>query len=221
MKKRIVVAEQHGIMRDGLCALLNSELGLEVIGTASGLAEAVRVAERLQPDLLLVEMAMPMADAEGALAGLRLSAPGMRVLVLTFHGDQKHVDAALQAGANGYLLKNDSRMDMLAAVHAVLNGKTFLSPAICEGVVSAYLTRSHAARPERTTTAVGTEVLSQRERQVVKLIAEGYRTREIATRLALSHKTVEKHRSNLMRKLKLRSAAAVTAYAIANGFLQP
>ena len=103
----------------------------------------------------------------------------------------------------------------------VLNGKSFLSPAICDRVVNGYLGGGQAARPAGTTSSVGSDVLSQREREVIKLIAEGYRTREIATYLSLSHKTVEKHRSNLMRKLSLRSAAAVTAYAIANGFVRP
>jgi DNA-binding NarL/FixJ family response regulator len=110
----------------------------------------------------------------------------------------------------------------------VLNGKSFLSPAICERVVNGYLGggvgipgSSASTRPAGTQSSVGAEILSQREREVIKLIAEGYRTREIATFLSLSHKTVEKHRSNLMRKLNLRSAAAVTAYAIANGFVRP
>ena len=113
---------------------------------------------------------------------------------------------------------------MLTAVRAVINGKSFLSPAICDRVVNGYLGSSGggaSARPVGTQSSVGSEVLSQREREVIKLIAEGYRTREIATFLSLSHKTVEKHRSNLMRKLNLRSAAAVTAYAIANGFVRP
>ena len=112
---------------------------------------------------------------------------------------------------------------MLTAVRAVLNGKGFLSPAICRRVVDGYLGAVGSGRPRLagTQSAIGSEVLSQREREVIKLIAEGYRTREIAGVLSLSHKTVEKHRSNLMRKLSLRSAAAVTAYAIANGFVRP
>ena len=142
--------------------------------------------------------------------------------MLTFHTDDQHVHAALSAGAEGYLLKDDSRLEMLTGVRAVLNGKSFLSPAICERVVNGYLGGSSGSmRPTGTQSSIGAEVLSPREREVIKLIAEGYRTREIATFLSLSHKTIEKHRSNLMRKLSLRSAAAVTAYAIANGFVRP
>ena len=146
------------------------------------------------------------------------------MLVLTFHTDDQHIHAALSAGADGYVLKDDSRLEMLTAVRAVLNGKSFLSPAICDRVVNGYLgggSGSASVRPTGTQSSIGADVLSAREREVIKLIAEGYRTREIATFLSLSHKTVEKHRSNLMRKLSLRSAAAVTAYAIANGFVRP
>jgi two-component system, NarL family, response regulator NreC len=220
-KKSIVIADDHGIMRDGLCALINSEPDLRVIGTATNGREAIRAAEVLKPDLVMMDMSMPLTNGPEAITHIKRRTPEMRVLVLTFHTDDQHIHAALRAGADGYVLKDDSRLEMLTAVRAVLNGKSFLSPAICDRVVNGYLGGGQAARPAGTTSSVGSDVLSQREREVIKLIAEGYRTREIATYLSLSHKTVEKHRSNLMRKLSLRSAAAVTAYAIANGFVRP
>jgi DNA-binding NarL/FixJ family response regulator len=224
-KKTIVVADDHGIMRDGLCALINGEPDLKVIGTATNGREAIRAAEVLKPDLVMMDMSMPLTNGPEAIAHIKRRNPEQRILVLTFHTDDQHVHAALSAGADGYLLKDDSRLEMLTGVRAVLNGKSFLSPAICERVVNGYLGggigSSGSMRPAGTQSAIGAEVLSQREREVIKLIAEGYRTREIATFLSLSHKTVEKHRSNLMRKLSLRSAAAVTAYAIANGFVRP
>lgn len=170
---------------------------------------------------------MPLTNGPEAIAHIKRRNPEQRILVLTFHTDDQHVHAALSAGAEGYLLKDDSRLEMLTGVRAVLNGKSFLSPAICERVVNGYLGggsgsgSSGSIRLAGTQSSIGAEVLSPREREVIKLIAEGYRTREIATFLSLSHKTVEKHRSNLMRKLGLRSAAAVTAYAIANGFVRP
>ena len=227
-KKTIVVADDHGIMRDGLCALINGEPDLKVIGTATNGREAIRAAEALKPDLMMMDMSMPLTNGPEAIAHIKRRNPEQRILVLTFHTDDQHVHAALSAGADGYLLKDDSRLEMLTGVRAVLNGKSFLSPAICERVVNGYLGggigsngSSGRIRPAGTQSSIGAEVLSQREREVIKLIAEGYRTREIATFLSLSHKTVEKHRSNLMRKLNLRSAAAVTAYAIANGFVRP
>lgn len=223
-KKTIVVADDHGIMRDGLCALINGEPDLKVIGTATNGREAIRAAEVLKPDLVMMDMSMPLTNGPEAIAHIKRRTPEQRILVLTFHTDDQHIHAALSAGADGYVLKDDSRLEMLTGVRAVLNGKSFLSPAICERVVNGYLGGGHGggiSRPAGTQSSVGSEVLSQREREVIKLIAEGYRTREIATFLSLSHKTVEKHRSNLMRKLNLRSAAAVTAYAIANGFVRP
>ena len=221
-KKTIVVADDHGIMRDGLCALINGEPDLKVIGTATNGREAIRAAEALKPDLMMMDMSMPLTNGPEAIAHIKRRNPEQRILVLTFHTDDQHVHAALSAGAEGYLLKDDSRLEMLTGVRAVLNGKSFLSPAICERVVNGYLGGSSGSmRPTGTQSSIGAEVLSPREREVIKLIAEGYRTREIATFLSLSHKTIEKHRSNLMRKLNLRSAAAVTAYAIANGFVRP
>ncbi len=228
-KKTIVVADDHGIMRDGLCALINGEPDLKVIGTATNGREAIRAAEVLKPDLVMMDMSMPLTNGPEAIAHIKRRTPEQRILVLTFHTDDQHIHAALRAGADGYVLKDDSRLEMLTAVRAVLNGKSFLSPAICDRVVNGYLSSSAGGggdsganvRPAGTQSSIGSEVLSQREREVIKLIAEGYRTREIATFLSLSHKTVEKHRSNLMRKLNLRSAAAVTAYAIANGFVRP
>ena len=221
-KKTIVVADDHGIMRDGLCALINGEPDLKVIGTATNGREAIRAAEALKPDLMMMDMSMPLTNGPEAIAHIKRRNPEQRILVLTFHTDDQHVHAALSAGAEGYLLKDDSRLEMLTGVRAVLNSKSFLSPAICERVVNGYLGGSSGSmRPTGTQSSIGAEVLSPREREVIKLIAEGYRTREIATFLSLSHKTIEKHRSNLMRKLSLRSAAAVTAYAIANGFVRP
>jgi len=221
-KKTIVVADDHGIMRDGLCALINGEPDLKVIGTATNGREAIRAAEALKPDLVMMDMSMPLTNGPEAIAHIKRRNPEQRILVLTFHTDDQHVHAALSAGAEGYLLKDDSRLEMLTGVRAVLNGKSFLSPAICERVVNGYLGGSSGSiRLAGTQSSIGADVLSPREREVIKLIAEGYRTREIATFLSLSHKTIEKHRSNLMRKLGLRSAAAVTAYAIANGFVRP
>ena len=222
-KKTIVIADDHGIMRDGLCALINGEPDLKVIGTATNGREAIRAAEVLKPDLVMMDMSMPLTNGPEAIEHIKRRSPEQRILVLTFHTDDQHIHAALRAGADGYVLKDDSRLEMLTGVRAVLSGKSFLSPAICERVVNGYLGGGGHSSPRLTGTqsTIGAEVLSQREREVIKLIAEGYRTREIATLLSLSHTTIEKHRSNLMRKLGLRSAAAVTAYAIANGFVRP
>ncbi|MFM7067360.1 MAG: response regulator [Gammaproteobacteria bacterium] len=222
-KKKILVADDHGIMRDGLCALIDGTPDLTVVGTAKDAQETIRSVELLRPDLVILDPSMTLSDGAELITLARKQRSEQRILVLTFHADEQHLLAALRSGANGYVIKDDSRMEMLVAIHAVLNGKTFLSPAICARVVTGYLSgfRTSPSGMARTQSTVDSEVLSLREREVIKLIAEGYRTREIATLLSLSEKTVEKHRGNLMKKLNLRSAAAVTAYAIANGFLRP
>ncbi len=219
--KTVVISDDHGIMRDGLRALIESEPDLQVIGTAANGREAIRAAEQYKPDLILMDISMPLTDGPEAIAYIKRRSPTMRILVLTFHTDELHIQAALQAGADGYVLKDDSRVELLTAIRAVLAGKSYLSPAICNRVVSGYLGVGAAIRSNLSTPTNTNNGLSSREREVIKLIAEGYRTRQIAQFLSLSPKTIEKHRSNLMRKLGLRSASAVTAYAIANGFVVP
>jgi DNA-binding NarL/FixJ family response regulator len=218
--KKVLIADDHGILRDGLRALLDGENGLEVVGGVSNGHEAIRAAETLRPDLIIMDMSMPLTDGPSAINHIKRRQPDIRILVLTFHTDEQHINAALRAGADGYVLKDDSRLELLTAIQAVLAGKSFLSPAICNRVVNGYLgADAHSngvSAPES-----GISSLTTREREVIKLIAEGMRTRQIAQFLSLSPKTVEKHRSNMMRKLRLGNAAAVTAFAIANGFVRP
>jgi two-component system, NarL family, response regulator NreC len=218
--KKVLIADDHGILRDGLRALLSAEPGLEVVGGASNGHEAIRAAEALRPDLIIMDMSMPLTDGPSAINHIKRRLPEIRILVLTFHTDEQHINAALRAGADGYVLKDDSRLELLTAIQAVLAGKSFLSPAICNRVVNGYL-GADAQVNGGTAPESGISSLTTREREVIKLIAEGMRTRQIAQFLSLSPKTVEKHRSNMMRKLRLGNAAAVTAYAIANGFVRP
>jgi two-component system, NarL family, response regulator NreC len=220
-QKSIVIVDDHGIMRDGLCALLADESDLKVIGTAANGREAIRAAEQFKPDLMIMDVSMPLTDGPEAISHIKRRMPDMRILVLTFHTDDHHIHAALRSGADGYVLKDDTRLELLTAVRAVLAGKSFLSPAICNRVVNGYLGGGLPSNNPEGGVAQGADSLTNREREVIKLIAEGYRTRQIAQFLSLSHKTIEKHRSNLMRKLQLRNTAAVTSYAISNGFVRP
>ncbi len=222
-KSTVVVVDSHAIMRDGLCALINHESDMTVVGTATNAQDTLHAVATLRPSVLVMDLVMPMSDGADTIAQIKKGYPEQRILVLTFQMDDQTIEAALRAGADSYMLKDDSRLEMLAAIRAVLLGRSFLSSAICKRVINGFLgaSVSRYPRPVRTRSTEGSEALTQRECEVIRLIAEGYRTREIAAVLTLSEKTVEKHRSNLMRKLKLRSAAAVTAYAIANGFMQP
>lgn len=214
--RRIVIVDDHGIMRDGLSAMLSAEVDFTVVGTAADGKTAIEEVTRLKPDLVLIDLSMPGTDGARAISIIKRRFPEIRVVVLTFHREDAHIHAALEAGADGYVLKDDGRGELLSALRHVAAGKSYLSPGVCSRVVSFYL---EASGPKRTPDVPTWELLTPREREVMKLVAEGYKTREIADYLSLSVKTVEKHRANLMRKLDLHSISAVTAYAIANGLL--
>ncbi|MEP7248093.1 MAG: response regulator transcription factor [Gammaproteobacteria bacterium] len=213
-RTRILVLDDKGIMRDGLCALLNLTAEFEVIATVSTGAEALRLAALSDPEVVIVDCGQGTQVGLEFVTSMKSHQPRTRVLVLTFRRDAPHVAAVVRAGADAYLLKNDSCTELFTALRSVAVGETFISPSLNERVASGHVRNtggSHAAP------AAGAE-LSDRERQVARLIAAGRRTREIAQILSLSHKTIEKHRTTLMRKLGLRNASAVAAYAIANGF---
>jgi DNA-binding NarL/FixJ family response regulator len=203
-------------MRDGLVALLGNESDFEIAGTAGDGKSAVEAVDREQPDVVLIDLSMPRTDGAQAIRVIKRKRPGTRVLVLTFHKEDAYIHVALEAGADGYVLKDDGRAELLTALRVVGSGKSYLSPAICDRVMSGYL-RGFA--PSDSPRLASWDTLTISEQQVLKLIAEGYKTREIAIYLSLSEKTVEKHRRNMMLKLDLHGVSAVTAYAIENGLL--
>ncbi len=213
-KYRLVIAEDHTILREGLKALLASRPDLEVVGEATDGREAVRCAEELHPDLMLLDLSMPRSNGLEALKEIKRLSPLTKVLVLTVHKTEDYVFTALQAGADGYALKDSTSAELIQAVRSLLSGERYLSPAIATTVVSGYLGSIDgiSLRP-------GFNDLSNREREVLKLIAEGYRTKDIAVYLCISPKTVEKHRANLMDRLKLHTVSALTAYAIEKGLV--
>jgi len=171
-------------------------------------------ATSLKPDIILMDLTMPRTSGIDAIAHIKRQHPAIKIIALTFHKEDKYIHATLDAGADAYVLKDDSRTELFTALNSVLQGKSYLSPAICDRVVAGYL-----AGTDSTTEKPSWEILTHREREVIKLIAEGSRTKDIAVYLSLSPKTVEKHRTNLMRKLDLHSVSAVTVYAIQNGLV--
>jgi two-component system, NarL family, response regulator NreC len=212
---RIVVADDHTIMREGLRALLDSEPSLQVIGAADNGRDAIRLVIANKPELVLMDLSMPHMDGMSAIRELRRRGCESRILVLTMHKTEEHIRAALQAGANGYLLKDASRAEVLVAIISVMAGKTFISPAVADRIVSGYLDQDG----ERGVVRSLSDTLTVREKEVIKLIAEGRRNREIAGDLYVSVKTVEKHRANLMRKLNLHNTASLTSFAIENSLV--
>lgn len=215
-KYRLVVIDDHTILREGVRSLLSSRQDYEVVGEGSDGREAIRLADELHPDLILLDLSMPKTNGLEALAEIKRVSPQTRVLVLTMQKAEDYVFAALQAGADGYVLKDASSAELFLAVSSALAGERYLSPVITTAVVAKYLNCK-----EGISLHSPFNDLSVREREVLKLIAEGQRTRDIGDYLCISPKTVEKHRANLMEKLSLHSAQALTAYAIEKGMITP
>ena len=214
-KVRIILVEDHTILREGLRALLTVDPNYEIIGEAADGREAVRFVEKQVPDLILMDLSMPRMTGMDAIREIKKRYPATKIIALTVHKTEEYLRTTLQAGADGYVLKDATHNELLMAIQNVLNGKTYLSPGVSEKVVEGYL---ESKEDQMNDTMLG--LLSQREREVLKLIAEGYKNKEIADDLCISFKTVEKHRANLMKKLDLHNAAALTAYAIEQGLVE-
>jgi len=213
-KYRIVIAEDHTILREGLKSLLSSSPEFETVGEAEDGREAIRCVEKLKPDLILTDLSMPRMTGMDAIREIKRRSPETKVLVLTVHKTEEYILATLQAGADGYLLKESTQAELMIAVKHVLGGKHYISPGISDKVLNGYLDGRKKLK-SRTTW----ETLTHREREILKLIAEGYKNKEIAKELCISVKTVEKHRSNLMEKLNLHNVQALTTYAIEKGLV--
>ena len=212
---RIVIAEDHRILREGLRLLLSSNPDFEIVGEAEDGRGAIRCVDELRPDLVLMDLSMPKMNGLDAIAEVKNKCPDTKVLVLTVHKAEEYVFESLKAGADGYLLKDATHTELMLAVGNVLEGKPYLSPGISGNLVSGYL---EGRKPLKAELSLG-GILTRRERQVLKLIGEGHKNKEIADYLCVSVKTVEKHRANLMKKLDLHSASALTAYAIEKGLI--
>jgi DNA-binding NarL/FixJ family response regulator len=208
-KIRIVLADDHTILREGLRALLSVDPKFQIVGEAADGREAVRCVEKLGPDLILMDLSMPRMTGMDAIREIKKRYPVTKIIALTVHRSEEYLRTTLQAGADGYILKDATHDELMIAIQSVLDGKTYLSHNVSKIVIEGYLKGKEGQMPNST---LG--LLSPREREVLKLIAEGYKNKEIAANLCISIKTVEKHRTNLMKKLDLHNAAALTAYAI-------
>ena len=211
---KIVLAEDHTILREGLKALLSSDPQFEIIGEAADGREAVRCVEKLEPDLILMDLSMPRMSGMEAIREIKNRYPETRIIALTVHKTDEYLHTTLQAGADGFVLKDATHDELVLAIKKVMKGHSYLSPGVSEKVIEGYLEGKVSAMPDSPW-----ETLSPREREVLKLIAEGYKNKEIAEDLCISLKTVEKHRANLMKKLDLHNAAALTVYAMQKGLV--
>ncbi|MDQ3248075.1 MAG: response regulator transcription factor [Chloroflexota bacterium] len=214
-KIKVLLAEDHTIVRKGIRSLLDSEPTIEVVGEAENGRIAVEKTEQLRPDVVVLDHTMPVLNGLEATRQIRKYYPATRVLILTMHTNEEYIFQFLQAGAAGYLVKQSAPTDLVAAIHAVHAGQSFLSPLISKTVIDEYLRQAGAAHPNSDE-----DKLTLREREVLQLLAEGCSNRQVAEQLHLSVKTVGVHRLHLMEKLGLHDITELTKYAIRKGMIE-
>ncbi|MGA8646947.1 MAG: response regulator transcription factor, partial [Candidatus Sulfotelmatobacter sp.] len=217
MKLRILLADDHEIVRRGLCSLLQKREGWEVCGEASDGRQAVEMAKLLKPDVVIVDIGMPHLNGLDTTRQLLRHDPNFKVIVLTITDSDQVIREALDAGARGFVLKSDAARDLVAAVEALQSKRMFFTPRVNDLVLAGFLEKGHAISQ---TQPPDLPTLTAREREVTQLLAEGKSSKEVAVLLNLSTKTVETHRSNIMRKLSLHSIRDLVVYAIKNNIIQ-
>lgn len=206
---RVVLADDHAVVRSGVKLLLEME-GFEVIGQAADGLEAVKLVRELNPEIAVLDRAMPLLNGIDAAREIRQASPRTKLILLTMDTDERHHLEALRAGFRGCVLKSYEARELIEAIHAVVGGGTYLHPGLSRVVVEAYLAG----------TDIQTDLLSSRERQVLQLLAEGKKTREVAALLGLNVKTAESHRTRIMKKLDLKETAGLVRYALREGVTQ-
>jgi two-component system response regulator NreC len=215
-KIRVLIADDHAIVRDGLRQLLNGQQDMEAVGEAGDGREALEKAKSLHPDVVLLDVAMPRLTGLEVISLIRESAPDSQIVVLSMHAKETYVQQALAAGALGYVLKASPSQDILEAIRAARRGEYFLSSRLRAEVIGKYLKTRKSAPSLR-----GYDLLSEREQQVFRLVAQGHSTDQIADILCVSPKTVEKHRTSLMSKLGVHDRLELLKYAIKIGIVDP
>jgi two-component system response regulator NreC len=206
---RILLADYHGVVRKGLRFLIERQPGMEVVGEAPDGREAVRLAEQLDPKIIIMDIAMPKLNGIDATAQIVKRDPGIGVIILSMHSDEGYLVRVLAAGARGYLLKDSAELHLVQAIQTVVQGKPFFSPQIAQTLLEDYLRQLQQRGLQDSY-----ELLTDREKEVLQLLAEGKSNKEVASLLGLSVYTVETHRANLMQRLNLHSTAEIVLYAV-------
>ena len=217
MKLKILIADDHEVVRRGLCALLQSHEGWEICGDAKDGREAVEMAKQLKPDVVILDVGMPNLNGLAATRQLLQQNPQQKVIVLTITDSDQVIREALDAGARGFVLKSDAARDLVSAVEALQRNRMFFTPRVNDMVLAGFLDKGYnGSRNE----APKLPTLTPREREVIQLLAEGKSSKEVASLLNLSTKTAETHRSNIMRKLDIHSIRDLVVYAVKNDIIQ-
>ncbi|HEY8425564.1 MAG TPA: response regulator transcription factor [Limnochordales bacterium] len=210
---RVVVADDHTIVREGLVMILRAAPDIEVVGEASDGEQAIAMVQQLQPHVVVMDISMPGTSGLEAIRRIRRDWPQVKVLALTIHESEDYILHVLRAGVHGYVVKRAAGQELLSAIRAVMRGESYLHPAIVQVVLSDYLHRLEHGQEA--------PLLTEREREIVRLIAEGYKNREIAQRLNISLKTVETHRANIMQKLNINDRVQLVRFAIRTRLIEP
>ncbi|PIV24424.1 MAG: DNA-binding response regulator [Deltaproteobacteria bacterium CG03_land_8_20_14_0_80_45_14] len=213
-KIRVLVVDDHTIVRDGICALLRLAGDIEVVGEAANGREALEMVRKLMPDVMLIDIAMPNMNGLEATRHIRKEFPRVKVLVLTQYDDKEHVFWAIEAGAIGFISKTAASSELVSGIRSVYRGDSFLSPSAAKFLVEDYQLEASIRKEQDPY-----KQLTDREREILKLLAEGYNTREIANMLVISTKTVEGHKTNLMSKLDIHNRTNLVKYALRKGII--
>ena len=223
MKTSVLIADDHSVVRSGVKLVLESSGEFEIVAEANDGESILPLVKEHQPDLVIMDISMPGMSGIEATRVLREAYPALKILAMTVHDDTEYIFQMLKAGANGYLLKSAGKKEMLNAASAVLSGATFFSPTVSEIVIQGFIER--AGHEKAGTSGTGTrgaeQVLTPREREVLTCIANGLTNREIGEQLVISVKTVDTHRTNLMKKLDLHDTASLVRFAVAHGLISP
>ena len=214
-KIKVIIAEDHTIVRQGLCALLRSEPDIEVVGEASDGLEAIELAKRLIPDVVLMDIAMRNLNGIEATRQIKKLFSQMKVLVLTMYENEECIFQILKAGASGYLIKDSAMTDLVSAIRSIHQGDSYLSPSISKKVIEEYIQRAESGEKR----SLG-DLLSSREREILRLISEGHSVPQIASLLCISKKTVEAHKTHIMEKLNIHDKVGLIKYAIRMGLTE-
>ena len=212
---RVLVADDHAILRQGIKSMLEARLGWQVVGEAANGRDAVEKAAPLKPDIVLLDITMPELNGIEATRQILKAVPGTQILILTMHEHDEYVFQALRAGASGYILKEAADTELITALHVIQSGQFYLSPTAQSVMVGDYLQRVRTGEEKDSYSS-----LTEREREILKLVAEGHTNNQIAERLVISPKTVDTHRTHIMDKLNLHSRAELVKYAMRRGLLE-
>jgi DNA-binding NarL/FixJ family response regulator len=220
-KTRILIADDHSVVRSGLRALLQSSPAFSVVAEASDGEEAVALAERHKPDVVIMDISMPKLNGIEATSRMKENDSGLRIIILTVHEDEEYVYQMLKAGASGYVLKSAGKKEIFAAIESALSGERFFSPNVSKLIIEGFINRDKEQQLNQADSAASMkQQLTKREIEVLQFIAQGYTNRKIAETLFLSIRTINTHRTNLMQKLDIHDTARLVRYAIESGLVK-